>query len=118
MGNQPGPNDRASRASSFPSAVLKITFAELLRSCSRNISSPCCGVAATRAMDGTFCMPTMKSLSEVYLANAAELAAKAKSASKPAFKKRFERMALAYQRLAEKHRTKAWKKKKGHRRRG
>jgi hypothetical protein len=35
-GDQPGPNDRASRASSFPSAVLKPTFAELLRSCSRN----------------------------------------------------------------------------------
>jgi bifunctional non-homologous end joining protein LigD len=28
MGKQPGPNDRASRASAFPSAVLKPTFAE------------------------------------------------------------------------------------------
>jgi hypothetical protein len=60
----------------------------------------------------------MKSLSQVYLAKAAELAAKAKSASKPAFKKRFERMALAYQPLADKYRTKPWKNKKGHRRRG
>jgi hypothetical protein len=53
----------------------------------------------------------MKSLSEVYLAKAAKLAAKAKSASKPAYKERFERMALAYQRLAEKYRTKPWEKK-------
>jgi bifunctional non-homologous end joining protein LigD len=30
-------------------AVLKITFAELLRSGSRNISSPCCGVYVTHA---------------------------------------------------------------------
>jgi hypothetical protein len=30
-------------------AVLQITFAELLRSCSRNISSPCCGVRASHA---------------------------------------------------------------------
>jgi hypothetical protein len=30
-------------------AVLQITFAELLRSCSRNISSPCCGVRVSHA---------------------------------------------------------------------
>jgi hypothetical protein len=47
----------------------------------------------------------MKSLSEIYLATAAKLAEKAKSASKPAHKERFERMALAYQRLADKYRT-------------
>jgi hypothetical protein len=60
----------------------------------------------------------MKSLSEVYLDKAAKLAAKAKSASKPAYKERFERMALAYQRLAEKYRIKPWEKKKGRRKRG
>jgi hypothetical protein len=60
----------------------------------------------------------MRSLSEVCLATAAKLAAKAKSASKPAYKERFERMAFAYQRLAEKYRTKPWEKKKGHQRRG
>jgi hypothetical protein len=60
----------------------------------------------------------MKSLSEVYLAKAAELAAKAKSASKPAFKKPFERMALAYQRLADKYRTKPFEKIKGRPKRG
>jgi hypothetical protein len=36
----------------------------------------------------------MKSLSEVYLAKAAKLAAKAKSASKPAYKERFEEWRL------------------------
>jgi hypothetical protein len=60
----------------------------------------------------------MKSLSEIYLATAAKLAEKAKSASKPAHKERFERMALAYQRLADKYRTKPWKKIKGRPKRG
>jgi hypothetical protein len=40
----------------------------------------------------------MKSLSEIYLGKAAKLAAKAQSASKPAYKERFKRMALGYQR--------------------
>ena len=42
----PSPNNRASRASCFPSAVLKITFAELLRSFSCNV---CCGVCGSHA---------------------------------------------------------------------
>ena len=37
-GDQPGPNNRADQSQGRPEdAVLKITFAELLRSCSRNI---------------------------------------------------------------------------------
>jgi hypothetical protein len=40
-------------------------------------------------------------LSEIYRARAAVLAEQAKSASAPIFKERFERMALAYERLAE-----------------
>ena len=47
---QPGPHDRVDQSQGRPEdAVLKITFPELLRSCSRNISSPCCGVSVTHA---------------------------------------------------------------------
>jgi hypothetical protein len=42
-------------------------------------------------------------LSKIYRAKAAALAAEAKSAAKPVYKERFERMALAYERLAEKY---------------
>src|SRR5262245_7506974 len=42
-------------------------------------------------------------LSEAYRAKAAMLAEQAKSASEPKYKERFERMALAYERLAEKY---------------
>jgi hypothetical protein len=42
-------------------------------------------------------------LSKIYRAKAAMLAEQAKSASTPVFRDRFERMALAYERLAEKH---------------
>jgi hypothetical protein len=42
-------------------------------------------------------------LSEIYRARAAALAEQAKSASAPIFKERFERMALAYERLADKY---------------
>jgi hypothetical protein len=38
---------------------------------------------------------------EIYLAKAAELSRRAKTATNPAFKARFERMAAAYVRLAE-----------------
>jgi hypothetical protein len=40
--------------------------------------------------------------SEIYRARAIELAEQAQSASAPIFKERFERMALAYERLSEK----------------
>ena len=42
-------------------------------------------------------------LNEVYRARAAELAERAKFASTPAHKERFKRMALSYERLAEKY---------------
>jgi hypothetical protein len=42
-------------------------------------------------------------LSKIYRAKAAMLAEQAKSASTPVFKNRFERKALAYERLAEKY---------------
>jgi len=42
-------------------------------------------------------------LSKIYRARAAELAEQAKSASTPIYKERFERMALAYERLAERY---------------
>jgi hypothetical protein len=42
-------------------------------------------------------------LSKIYRAKAVALAAQAKSAAKPVHKERFERMALAYVRLAEKY---------------
>jgi hypothetical protein len=42
-------------------------------------------------------------ISEIYRARAAALADQAKSASAPVFKERFERMALAYERLATKY---------------
>jgi hypothetical protein len=42
-------------------------------------------------------------ISEIYRARAAALADQAKSASAPVFKERFERMALAYERLAAKY---------------
>ena len=42
-------------------------------------------------------------LSKIYRARAAALAAQAKSAAEPVYKERFERMALAYERLAEKY---------------
>jgi hypothetical protein len=42
-------------------------------------------------------------LSKIYRARAAALAEQAKSASVPVYKERFEKMALAYERLAEKY---------------
>ena len=42
-------------------------------------------------------------LSKIYRARAAALAEHAKSAAAPIHKERFERMALAYERLAEKY---------------
>ena len=42
-------------------------------------------------------------LSKIYRAKAAALATQAKSAAKPVYKERFERMALSYERLAEKY---------------
>ena len=42
-------------------------------------------------------------LSKIYRARAVALAAQAKSAAAPVYKDRFERMALAYERLAEKY---------------
>jgi hypothetical protein len=42
-------------------------------------------------------------LSKIYRTRAAALAKQAKSASAPIAKERFERMALAYERLAEKY---------------
>ena len=50
-------------------------------------------------------------LSNFYRAKAAALAEQAKTASAPRHKKRFEKMALAYERLAEKYRIKLWEKK-------
>jgi hypothetical protein len=50
-------------------------------------------------------------LSKIYLAKAAALAEQAKTASAPRFKRRCEKMALAYERLAEKYRIKLWEKK-------
>jgi hypothetical protein len=42
-------------------------------------------------------------LSKIYRARAATMAELAKNASAPKYKERFERMALAYERLAEKY---------------
>ena len=42
-------------------------------------------------------------LSRIYRARAAALAEQAKSAAEPIYKERFERMALSYERLAEKY---------------
>jgi hypothetical protein len=50
-------------------------------------------------------------LSKIYRAKAAALAEQAKTASTPIYKQRFEKMALAYERLAEKYRIKLWEKK-------
>jgi hypothetical protein len=50
-------------------------------------------------------------LSKIYRAKAAALAEQAKTASEPRYKQRFEKMALAYERLAEKYRIKLWEKK-------
>jgi hypothetical protein len=44
-------------------------------------------------------------LSKIYRAKAAALAEQAKTASIPVHKQRFEKMALAYERLAEKYQT-------------
>src|SRR5262245_54527005 len=49
-GDQPGPNNRVFKGVPKGDAVLKITFSELLRSCSRNISATCCGVCVTHAV--------------------------------------------------------------------
>jgi hypothetical protein len=63
-------------------------------------------------------------LSKIYRAKAAALAAEAKSAAKPVYKERFERMALAYERLAEKYamrlqlREREAQARRDHRRRG
>src|SRR5262245_13072669 len=62
-----------------------------------------CAVIAHNSLATLAIASEAMTLSEIYRARAATMAELAKSASAPKYKERFERMALAYERLAEKY---------------
>ena len=80
-------------------------------SCYRSPAQALVLVAAIGCTPSVFCRGNSMPLSKIYRARAATMAELAKNASAPKYKERFERMALAYERLAEKYAIRVYERK-------
>jgi len=73
--------------------------------------SPAQAVAAIGCTPSVSCRGNSMPLSKIYRARAATMTELAKNASTAKYKERFERMALAYERLAEKYAIRVYERK-------